>query len=89
MKRLFFGASWCMGGMIRYYLLINSDDEACGVEVEYGAEREVVCFWEHSKEQVESLLDRLCRGRVTPTTLKDVIEDWQLDSSCNFPQDSV
>lgn len=49
-----------------------------GILVESGGEREVLRSVTSSRRRAEALLALLVRGRVTPTTARDVVEDWLL-----------
>ena len=52
--------------------------EAYGVKIEEEHSGESACFPDLtlSAGEIEKLMETLIRSRVTPTGLKDVIEDW-------------
>ena len=53
----------CLGKVLCYRIVESREAEgvAYGLDVEYGGEQ---------------LAERMARGRVTPTTFMDVVEDW-------------
>ncbi len=69
---------------MRYYLTVDTYVCGAGCELEsYGVlvsgedgETAAVRCITPSAERIEELLAVLLRGRVTPVSLKDVIEDW-------------
>lgn len=71
----------CKNSTARYYLLqepLGEDAEVYGVAVEYGGERAELRSLTVSRRRAEALLERMRRGRVTPVTARDVVEDWLL-----------
>lgn len=73
------GRTWCRGAAVRYYLLTEQDMRGrweYGVMVERAGEREEVPAIAPSRNGVQTLLNRMIRGRVTPAAARDVVEDW-------------
>lgn len=82
LKKSLAGTAWCKGSEVHYYLLteyLENELEVYGVSVEYLGETTVVSGITLSQRSVISLLNLLRQGTVTPTTARDVIEDWLLD----------
>ena len=78
MRKLLVGAAECKGAPIHYYLLVETLEngvETYGVLVEYLTEVPGITVFRH---RAEALLELLRRGRVTPVTVRDVMEDWLL-----------
>ena len=81
LRRNLVGAAWCGRRPVRYYLLASGTSggrRMYGILVESGGEREVLRSVTSSRRRAEALLALLVRGRVTPTTARDVVEDWLL-----------
>lgn len=79
MRRDLVGAARCGRRPVRYYLLAdrrNGGRRMYGVLVESGGDRAVLRSVTPSRRRVEALLALLVRGRVTPATARDVVEDW-------------
>lgn len=71
----------CKGAPIHYYLLVETLEngvETYGVLVEYLTQRTEVPGITVFRHRAEALLELLRRGRVTPVTVRDVMEDWLL-----------
>ena len=49
-----------------------------GILVEGVGDREVIHGITASRLRIQTLLERLVRGRVTPVSVRDVVEDWLL-----------
>lgn len=49
-----------------------------GILVEGGGDREMISTVMASRWRVQALLALLMQGHVTPTTARDVVEDWLL-----------
>nr|WP_325296801.1 DUF6514 family protein [uncultured Dysosmobacter sp.] len=81
MRRHLVGAARCGRLPVRYYLLEGREGDgrrAYGILVEGGGDRQAVPSVTSSRQRAEALLAMLMRGRVTPTTARDVVEDWIL-----------
>ena len=78
MRKIWFGQSECRGAAVRYYLVVEETAgvERYGIQVCYGDETETVADITSSQRQIQSLLDALTRGGVTPAAVRDVVEDW-------------
>lgn len=66
---------------MRYYLLVDvgkNGSRMYGILIEGGGSREMIPGITPSRLRIQSLLERLARGRVTPVTVRDVVEDWLL-----------
>lgn len=63
---------------LEYYLL--ADGESCGVEVRCRdgetESADAVPDITRAQSRAEELIRRLCRGAVTPVSLRDVLYDW-------------
>lgn len=84
MKHLFFGSADCGNTPVKYFLLVGTreqDLEEYGVLVERGEEKAEIPGLTFSQRRIQELLDRMCRGVVTPVTARDVAEDWLLSES--------
>ena len=80
MRRQLAGTAQSCEQPVRYYLLTEEEKDgknAYGVLVE-GDGRTSIPDITSSRSRVQSLLGRLIRGRVTPVTALDVVEDWIL-----------
>lgn len=102
MRKVWFGRAECCGAAVRYYLLVEEcgdQEERYGLQVRYRGETETVPGITSSQRQIQSLLELLVRGRVTPVTVREVVDDWlnggqeenreQADGTCNFRQTSI
>lgn len=92
MRKLLFGTRRCRGAVIRYYMIreeLENGAEAYGAQVEYLGETAAIPNLTVSRAGIETFLESLRRGRVTPVTAKYVAEDWLLDSSCNLETDFI
>ena len=81
MRKLLVGAAECKGAPIHYSLLVETLEngvETYGVLVEYLTQRTEVPGITVFRHRAEALLELLRRGRVTPVTVRDVMEDWLL-----------
>ena len=80
MKRRLMGESRCGDAALRYYLLTKKSAMGVlyGVQAELNGERTAVPGITLSRRRVQSLLDGLIRGQVTPVALRDVVDDWLL-----------
>lgn len=81
MRKSLVGTSECKGSLVRYYLLVEdtvNDLETYGIAVEYQDEEDLFSDLTLSGREILSLLDIMMKGSVTPTTARDVIEDWLL-----------
>ena len=78
MRKIWFGQSECCEASVCYYLVVEETAgvERYGVQVCYGDEAETVPDITSSQRQIQALLDTLVRGGVTPTAVRDVVEDW-------------
>lgn len=78
MRKIWFGQSECCGTAVRYYLVAEeaAGMERYGLQICYGDETETVADITTSQRRIQSLLESLMRGGVTPATARDVIEDW-------------
>lgn len=81
MKTCFVGSSECLGLPIHYSLLFTKSDsgtEQYGVLVEYDHRQVSIPDITTSRKNVQSLIDLLIQGNVTPHTVRDVVDDWLL-----------
>ena len=81
MRRRLVGMVRCCELAIHYYLLADDGQEGrrqYGILVEGGGDSVSIPRITVSRLRVQSLLERLIRGRVTPVTALDVVEDWLL-----------
>lgn len=81
MRRHFVGAARCGGLPVHYYLLAHGRKDGrrmYGILVEGGGDREMISTVMASRWRVQALLALLMQGHVTPTTARDVVEDWLL-----------
>jgi hypothetical protein len=85
MRRLA-GKTECCGRKIWYYILSErKGQEVCfGLSVVYRDEEVQIHSVTMVYGDIRALLTRMKRGKVTPVAVRDVIEDWVLDFSCNF-----
>jgi hypothetical protein len=68
----------CLGKVLCYRIVESREAEgvAYGLDVEYGGEHAAVFLLTHDRNEAKQLAERMARGRVTPTTFMDVVEDW-------------
>lgn len=81
MRRRFIATVQCCGRPVRYYLLVDAVRDGrwmYGILVEGDGDREAIPGITPSRLRAQMLLKRLIRGRVTPVTARDVVEDWLL-----------
>lgn len=81
LRRCLVGAARCRALPVRYYLLAergSGGKRMYGILVEGGGERAVIPAVAPSRRRVQALLAVMIHGRVTPTTARDVVEDWLL-----------
>ena len=81
MRRIFMGTARCLDHPIRYYLLAEAGEdgtETYGIGVEYAGETAEIPNITPFQHRIQKLAEALMQGCVTPTTLRDVAEDWLL-----------
>ena len=81
MRRIFMGTARCLDQPIRYYLLAEDredETETYGIGVEYAGETAEIPNITPFQHRIQKLAEALMQGCVTPTTLRDVAEDWLL-----------
>lgn len=81
MRRHLVGAARCRELPVRYYLLAGEargGRRMYGILVEGGGERAAIPSVAPSRKRVQALIAVMMRGRVTPATARDVVEDWLL-----------
>ena len=85
MRRLA-GKAECCGRKIWYYMISerNGENLSFGLSVVYRDEEVRIPAVTMVYGDIRALLTRMKRGKVTPVAVRDVIEDWILDFSCNF-----
>ena len=69
------------GKSVLYRLLaerIGSQAEAYGISVSCGDTKSEISGISLSQSRILTLFDQLIRGEVTPTGLRDVVDDWLL-----------
>ena len=68
----------CLGKVLCYRIVESREGESVmyGLDVEYGGERADVFRLTCDRNEVTVLAERMARGRVTPATFMDVVEDW-------------
>lgn len=68
----------CLGKVLCYRIVESREGEgvAYGLDVEYGGEHAAVFRLTPDRQAVEQLAENMARGRVTPATFMDVVEDW-------------
>ena len=78
MRKIWFGQSECCGAAVRYYLMAEevAGIERYGLQIRYGDETETVPDITTSQRRIQSLLEILMQGGVTPATAREVVEDW-------------
>lgn len=77
-RKIWFGQSECCGTAVRYYLMAEeaAGIERYGLQIRYGDETETVPDITTSQRRIQSLLEILMQGGVTPATAREVVEDW-------------
>ena len=91
MRRLA-GTAECRGRKIQYYILserLGARNVCFGISVAYRGEEVRIPSVTGGYRAIKVLLRRLKRGRVTPVAVRDVVDDWVLDSACNLAWDFV
>ena len=85
MRRLA-GKAECCGRKIWYCMISerNGENLSFGLSVVYRDEEVRIPAVTMVYGDIRALLTRMKRGKVTPVAVRDVIEDWILDFSCNF-----
>ena len=86
------GTAECRGKTIRYDILSErlGPKKVCfGISVVYRGEEVRILGVTREYKAIKALLRRLKRGRATPVAVRDVVDDWVLDSACNFAWDFV
>lgn len=81
MRSVFMGDRCLGGGTVRYHLLVEEVEglgENYGVRLEGFGQMEAIRGVTVSQGQALTLLEKLRRCAVTPTGLRDVVEDWLL-----------
>lgn len=81
METCFVGSSECLGMPIHYALLFTQSDSGAkqyGVLVKYGYQQIAIPNITASRTEVQSLIDLLMHGNVTPCAVQDIIDDWLL-----------
>ena len=81
MKICFVGSSECLGRSIHYSLLFTQFDSGTtqyGILVECDQQQVCIPDISTSREDIQSLIDLLIHGSVTPCTVRDVVDDWLL-----------
>ena len=81
MRSTMFATAECAGNEVRYYILseeLDNGTEDYGVLAAYRGETADVCGVTMCRTEIEDLMGCLRRGGVTPTALRDVVEDWLL-----------
>lgn len=80
MQRILIGKTEVLGQLTSYYLLRETAGalEYYGVEIARGTERGRVKRIAVSGDRMWDFAEQLMKSGVTPTTLRDVIEDWLL-----------
>lgn len=64
---------------MRYYLLAEEHEglgESYGLQVRSGGETEMIPDITSSQRHIQTLLEALVAGGVTPVTVREVVEDW-------------
>lgn len=78
MRRIRFDQAECRGTAVVYYLVAEetAEVERYGLQVCCGEETETVSDITASRRAIQSLLEAMARGAVTPVTAREVVEDW-------------
>jgi len=62
---------------LRYYLLRSMEPQrGYGICVTCGSDAALIPEITSSEAEVRQLLGAMIRGRVTPVTVRDIVEDW-------------
>ena len=82
MRTIFFGKCQIMKSEMEYYLLADEFDqigESYGLRIDCdNGDTESVRGITLSQCRIKTLMDMVLRNTVTPSTLRDVVEDWLL-----------
>lgn len=81
MRELFMGRKQILSGSMEYYLLVEEQGGLCenyGIRIDIGEEQESVRGITLSQTRILSLLAMVMKGGITPSCLRDVVEDWLL-----------
>ncbi len=82
MYSILFGQRTTMEDQFRYYLLasdVESLGQNYGIRIDRGdGESAIIPNITLFQHEIEDLLNILLRNTVTPSTLRDVVEDWIL-----------
>ena len=78
MRTIPFGHAECQGLPVDYEILAEEMDglERYGLRVRYQDETAEVLNISMSQRGIQALAEALVVGSVTPTTLRDVVDDW-------------
>ena len=79
MQKVFVGAAILRCRIIKYYLITtprDSTQKTYGAMVEYLGEKVSISDISISLQNVLTLIRCMHRGRVTPATARDIVEDW-------------
>ena len=81
MRERLVGEAWCLKSRARYYVLEDESEDggSFGVRIEFEEETAAVPDLSPSRRRVMELAEALVRGGVTPTGLRDVVDDWLLE----------
>ena len=81
MHEILTGTRALLGHPLNYYLLTDatgSGENTYGLMVQYRGEQACVRDITSRREDMLRLLDDLLLGGVTPTTVRDIVDDWLL-----------
>lgn len=81
MREFLVGETSLLGAPVEYYLLAEeygTQGESYGVRIQKGKEGAIVRGITWSQRKIMALLAVLIKCAVTPTTLRDVVDDWLL-----------
>lgn len=80
MRTYYVGTAGCLGYPIYYYLTEETKDgvKSYGVLVKFKERHAYIPNLAPSRNLVQSLLETLIAGAVTPLTVHDIIDDWLL-----------
>ena len=67
---------WCRKSNYKMSVIFIDGVAHYGIEVICGGERKVIADISTNKAEVKKLCHRVCRGKVSPLALQDVVEDW-------------
>ena len=82
MRKTLSGTALCKNSVIQYYLvteLLENEIEVYGVLVRFLGEIARIPAITVSWERIQTLLNMLRKGSVTPVTLRDVVEDFLIE----------